>query len=284
MQTKTKVLYKFKSVLKVFILHIFLCISLLDGFSQDNKVNKQLFESPYYTSWKMDAPLLMGSLGLAASQYFLQSDKPLTIDFVNGLSKNDVNKFDRLATDNFSKAADRASDYFFYTSVGAPALLYADKAIRKDWKNVTVIMLETYLLGVGLTVFTKNVVDRPRPFLYNTAIPVEDKLGADGINSFVSGHTSMTALSTFMMAKIIVDYHPNTKYKPLIWSFAAAIPATTGLLRYGAGKHFFSDVLSGYAIGALTGYFIPHLHKCIKRKRAHKNSTTDFYGNTIHLF
>ena len=137
--------------------------------------------------------------------------------------------------------------------------------------------------GAGFTSLSKNLVSRARPFVYNTDIPLEDRRAADGINSFVSGHTSMTALTTFMMAKLLVDYHPDTKYKPLIWTLAAGIPATTGALRYKAGKHFFTDIFAGYAVGALTGYLVPHIHHVIKKKKSQKNYTIDYLGNRIHV-
>ena len=59
------------------------------------------------------------------------------------------------------------------------------------------------------------------------------------------------------------DYHPlmDTGWKIGMWTFAALIPATTGYLRVAGGKHYRTDVFTGYAIGALTGWLIPHLHK-----------------------
>ncbi|MEZ4880043.1 MAG: phosphatase PAP2 family protein [Chitinophagales bacterium] len=51
-----------------------------------------------------------------------------------------------------------------------------------------------------------------------------------------------------------------------MWTGAAIIPAITGLCRYGAGKHFFTDVIVGYAIGSAIGIGIPQLHK-IKQKK-----------------
>jgi membrane-associated phospholipid phosphatase len=32
-------------------------------------------------------------------------------------------------------------------------------------------------------------------------------------------------------------------------------------LRYGGGKHFFSDIIVGYAVGAAIGILVPQLHK-----------------------
>ena len=46
-----------------------------------------------------------------------------------------------------------------------------------------------------------------------------------------------------------------------MWSGAFLIPATTAYLRVKAGRHFPTDVIAGYATGAIVGYLIPHLHK-----------------------
>jgi membrane-associated phospholipid phosphatase len=59
------------------------------------------------------------------------------------------------------------------------------------------------------------------------------------------------------------DYHPDmkTEYKIGLWTFAAAVPFATAYLRVSAGKHFPTDVMTGYAVGAAIGWLVPHLHK-----------------------
>ena len=66
-----------------------------------------------------------------------------------------------------------------------------------------------------------------------------------------------------MMAKVFSDYHPNSKQflKIAVWTFSISLPAVTGFFRVRAGKHFPSDVIMGYALGAVSGWIIPHLHK-----------------------
>jgi membrane-associated phospholipid phosphatase len=46
-----------------------------------------------------------------------------------------------------------------------------------------------------------------------------------------------------------------------VWAFAAAVPATVGYYRLKAGKHFLSDNILGYAMGAAAGILVPQLHK-----------------------
>ena len=80
-------------------------------------------------------------------------------------------------------------------------------------------------------------------------------------NLFFSGHTSSSAYFSFFTAKVFADTHPNSKWKPVVWGSAIALPAMTGYLRYKAGKHFPTDVIVGYGVGAAFGILIPELYK-----------------------
>ena len=92
---------------------------------------------------------------------------------------------------------------------------------------------------------------------------MDERTGPGTMLSYYSGHTSHTAAFTFFFAKVINDYHPemSTGIKIGLWSFAAVVPAVTGYLRFEAGKHYPTDIMTGYALGALTGWLVPHLHK-----------------------
>ena len=79
--------------------------------------------------------------------------------------------------------------------------------------------------------------------------------------SFFSGHTSCVASNSFFAARVFSDYYPESKWKPVVWGAAIALPAVTGYLRVKAGKHYPSDVIAGYAVGAAVGYFVPKLHR-----------------------
>jgi len=55
------------------------------------------------------------------------------------------------------------------------------------------------------------------------------------------------------------DLNPNSDFDPVIWTTAALIPAITGYLRVKGGKHFPTDVVVGYVVGALVGILVPRL-------------------------
>ena len=116
---------------------------------------------------------------------------------------------------------------------------------------------------MGITNIAKHTVGRTRPFVYNPDVDVSTRTEDGSRLSFFSGHTSHTAAATFFIAKVFSDYHTNfhSAAKAGIWAFSISLPAVTGYLRVKAGKHFPTDVIAGYIVGATTGWLIPQLHK-----------------------
>ena len=218
-------------------------------------------DSPYYLSKRMDLPLAAVSTGLLVGAE-LVNVTPLTEDDINDLNKDEVSDFDYSATENWDENSIATSDLLLYSSIGFPAILLIDKEIRRDYKKFMSIWAETFVLTYGLTNLTKVLVSRPRPYLYGTSEGSEEhKMEDDNQRSFFSGHTSLSAASWFMMASMYQDYHPESKLAPYIWATAYLVPAATGYYRYDAGKHFLSDVLTGYFIGRAIGGMVPRWHK-----------------------
>ena len=53
-----------------------------------------------------------------------------------------------------------------------------------------------------------------------------------------------------------------------MWAVAASIPAVTGYLRVRAGRHYVTDVATGYALGAAIGWLVPTIHKNSKLQKS----------------
>lgn len=243
--------------MKKLTLLLFASIFLLNGFSQDSLKR----QSVYKYRLGLDIPIGLITLGTGTTALILhKKKKPLTFEELSNLKPTDVNKFDRYAIYQHSKASAIASDVFQYTAMASPALLFIDKDIRKDWKTVMPIWMETFALTSALTMFTKELAQRKRPYVYSD-YGNGNKYGKDAISSMWSGHTAITAASTYFIAMVYSDYHPHSRWKPLMWTGAAIIPALTGLTRVKAGKHYWTDVLTGYAVGALVGTLTPFLHR-----------------------
>ena len=183
------------------------------------------------------------------------------VEELNALDKNNINSFDRSIADNYSPGARKASDFFFYGSMPLPLFLLFDRKIRKDGPRVGLLFLETMgTTGVIYTIAAMSA-NRFRPYAYNKDVPINIRQRGGARNSFFAGHPTVVATSTFFMAKVYCDYHPNMKHKWILYTLAGAATATTGYLRLKAGQHFKSDVLTGIIIGPLVGVLVPQLHK-----------------------
>jgi membrane-associated phospholipid phosphatase len=219
-------------------------------------------QSPYEVNWKKEAPYIgagLGTLGLGA---YLRTLPPVfTPDELMTLDKNDINGIDRPTTGNFSTRADHASDIPFYGSHIMPFLFLTGKKTRPHFGQIMAMYGEAATINLGVTVIMKSLFKRPRPFVFNPDVLEETKLTRNAKTSFVSGHTSLTAVNCFFAAKVYSDFYPDSKWKPVVWGGAVTIPAVAGYLRIAAGKHYPTDVLGGYILGAGIGILVPHFHK-----------------------
>jgi len=220
-------------------------------------------QSPYQLKTGKELALGGAALGLVGtSYYFGKKAEPLTIMQIDGLDQNKLSGFERWVTSKNSVSSHKSSDVLLYTSQLLPvALTLADKSMRKDAFTIGTLYSEATLLNYGLTVLVKNSVRRTRPYIYNQGTPLEKKMSLSARESFYSGHTSQTAAMCFLTASLYAGYHPDSKWKPVVWMAAATLPAVTGLLRMTSGKHFPTDVLTGYVTGAAIGLLVPRIHR-----------------------
>ncbi len=151
---------------------------------------------------------------------------------------------------------------------GTGIIAASSQFLYKDFKRAGYITLQTLLVNDVLNLAAKNLIKRKRPFVYNTRLD-KDKEGCDtynhldgnAIKSFYSGHTANVTTFSFLSASLFSHYHPESKLRQPIWLTAGILSSLTGYLRVRAGKHFPTDVLTGYLIGGALGYFIPRWHR-----------------------
>jgi len=219
----------------------------------------QSHDHVYSLDTKKDLILSGLGLGLHVLGYSLKTTGP-TLEGLNALDENDLWAIDRSAIYNNSQTARKISDVILYSSMTIPFVIYADVKCRSEGLTIGLMGLETFLITNGITHITKVAVERYRPFTYNSDIPIEEKLGTGSTLSFFSGHTSTSTALSFFAAKVLTDLRPESNYKWLIWTIGATAPAAIGYLRFEAGKHFLTDVITGYALGAIVGYMVPAMH------------------------
>ena len=254
----------------VFLL-FFLCFSLTQAQTTFNPENN----SPYELNWAVDGPYLGASIGLNVLGLKLIKDKdPLTEEYLNTLSKDDVFIIDRWSAGNYSSNADELSYYPFYGSFALPILFLINENERNHFGQISVMYIESMATAGALFTLTAGLVQRSRPLVYNTELPLEERIDNDAQRSFIAGHVAATGAATFFFAKVFNDFNPDSWAGPYVWAAAAIIPAWVGYLRIEAGKHFLTDSLLGYGAGALSGILIPELHK----KEIENLSLTPFYG------
>lgn len=241
-------------------------------------------ENPYNHSFKSEVPFIItsaASLTFGIVMHSTNDMQPFTNDELETLNRNDINAFDRPASYNWNTNAQKASDILRTTVIILPIAFLANHHTRTDFGSLIIMGLEVSAIAYGITTGVKNAVNRTRPLVYNEDVPIDDRTASNSRMSYFSGHTSFTAAFSFYIAKVIHDYHPNLKngYKIALWSFAAAIPAMTGYLRVEAGRHFATDVITGYAVGAAIGWLVPELHKKKKLNEGLSLSPSFSYGS-----
>lgn len=219
--------------------------------------------SPYRTRFAVDAPI---SLGLGAVSglglYLTQQKSGLSVAELAALDKNDVPKFDRFVAGNYSDKAQTASDVLCYGSLlAAPGLLALNSNARGRYGQVLGLYVQTMVATDAVFTMTVGTVYRYRPFLYGPDGPANKRSSRIATNSFFAGHTAHTATATFFAAKVFHDFNPDSPAQPFVWGAAAVVPAAVAYYRMEAGKHFLSDNIVGYTLGATMGILVPQLHK-----------------------
>ena len=202
---------------------------------------------------------ILFGLGFWADQGYA----PLTPEEIAALDPETINWFDRSATRRYSPGAAKASDIMLYATMAAPLSLGLTDQGSRDAGTLGLMYLETYALQGGLTYLAKNLFSRTRPYVYNDNpdIPLELKMEKTSRRSFYSGHTSAAFASMVFLASVFERLYPDSSARGWVWGGCMTAAATTGYLRYAAGRHYPTDILVGAAMGAFVGYLVPTLHE-----------------------
>jgi len=201
-------------------------------------------------------------------------------EIILSLNKNNIPSFDRHGAGVYHPNADKTGDLLFHSAMPLPILLMLDKKVRRDAGKIALLYLES--MSVTGLLYTGSVYlnDRYRPYAYNPNVPMARRTRGGAKNSFFAGHVALVGTSTFFIAKILNDYHPESKMKWLPFTLAAAVTGTTGLMRYRGGQHFLSDILIGTVVGTLSGILVPQAHKNKNIADRKISFTTSYLGDT----
>ncbi len=267
-------------IMKKTILTFLVLLISISGFSQTK-------QSPYEWDWVRDGIWTGAGIGTSGlGLYFITEKDDITEAELNSIiaDQDNINFLDRWAVGNHSENANSISDIPFAVSFASPLVLLFDDEANEHTGQIAGLYIESLATTASLYTMTAAFVNRSRPYVYDESgdTSLARRISNNGQRSFYSGHVAAAATATFFTAKVYSDFNPDSNGKFWVWAGAAAIPATVGYFRLEAGQHFLTDVLLGYGLGALTGYFVPELHKTKDKAievvpSAGMSATGDFY-------
>jgi len=252
----------------------FSCFVITNAFGQTADtagLQSNGLQRPYTIKKQVDIPLTAAMAGWTVYSFAQISKKENTsAEKLSSLTKDDVNWFDRWAIRPFNKSVDNASYYPFYAAVPYPPIfMFFDRKMRKDYLELIFLYTQAMSITGALYGSAAHYFPRLRPLVYDTRSPMDVRQASNSRNAFFAGHVALVATSTFFMAQVFADYHPDSHLKWVMYGAAGVATAATAYMRHKAGEHFPSDILVGTAVGTLSGLLVPRLHKCklIKNKK-----------------
>lgn len=219
---------------------------------------------PYRLRSGVDLPLTVGGVAMLGGAFAVGSgQEPLTPAEIAALDPSQVNAFDRGATHQWSPGARTSSNIVIAPLLLAPVALMLTPPGSHEGLTLAAMYGEALLLSNGLTTLIKTAASRTRPYVYNDDpdIPPEDRESLHARRSFPSGHASMAFTSAVFLGTVYSTLHPNSSLRPWIWAGGLVGAGAVSYLRYEAGQHYPTDVLVGGALGVLTGWVVPQLHR-----------------------
>ena len=143
-------------------------------------------------------------------------------------------------------------------SIATPVVMYTIGLIQKDSliKQKALFIGETFLASAFVTIASKSIIKRDRPYVTHPSI---QPLSVEGSYSMPSGHTS----SAFATATSLSMAFP--KWYVVVPSFVWA--SSVGYSRMHLGVHYPSDVLVGALVGSGSAVLMNKANQWLNKKR-----------------
>lgn len=165
--------------------------------------------------------------------------------------------------DNFSRRAAHLSDALLVTSLAAPAIYLTGSTIDDADGDRLMIYAQSMAINAAFAQGAKRIVQRPRPYAYSKDLTVRryaESQGEDAWMSFYSGHASLSFGAAVTGAYLLGASSNSKLARGVSWGVGLMAASAAANLRVRAGKHFYSDVVVGAAVGMAVGYIVPALH------------------------
>jgi hypothetical protein len=214
----------------------------------------------YQINKTRDALMASASLGAFGACYYFQTKVPSLSPYqVSQLDPSVIPSYDRIAVHQYDVTARKLSNILIYSTFLARVGIFYTKKKPNNMIAIGVVGYQSIFLSQALAAGAKLTL-RNRPFMYNPDAPLDLKTETDARFSFFSAHTTTVSTICFTTALAYQVYFPDSRYKKWIWASAITLPALEGYLRVKAGKHYPSDVVTGYLIGLGSSYLMHKLH------------------------
>jgi membrane-associated phospholipid phosphatase len=250
--------------------------TLQNASEHDNDDSSRIIGHVYHVNaWGSLGITLAGTAASLATYSFINNKPDITDQEFDAL-QSQSNKDAMNALDRLSLKFSMPSTNYTWTAVGVQALcaglpltLFFGDRFKKNWDDIFLMLLETNAIAVTLyqvSPFGPFFQNKYRPIVYvagNDPIARDSLRSGKNRNSFYSGHVASAVASTYFMAKVYCDYHPEIHGWDQIgiYALASVPPLALAYLRLVALKHFPSDVLCGWLIGGVCGVAIPEIHR-----------------------
>lgn len=240
------------SNVKIFISILFLFII---NEIQINKIYSKDYNFKKINS--QDYIILSSATLLNVSNLLFENYSKSDLNTILKLDKNNINSFDKSSLYDYNNSNKTFSDITVVSSLALPTLYSIITASDfNQFFNYNIKYAQVLGITSGLTLLSKNLITRYRPYTYQDNLDIETRRSHDGRNSFFSGHTAM-AFSSAVFLAYNFEKTDNPRYaKNLLWLGSVALASSTGYLRIIAGKHFLTDVIVGAVVGSTIAILI----------------------------
>ena len=253
--------------LKFIILLLLSIISVKPVYPQF--YDKDTLYHPYHVNYWVTGGIILGGLTLEKiGVSWISNKSQITLGEIQNLNRHDISPIDSWAL-NFDPSKrtefEKLSNQLQTVIVFLPFFTLLDPTIRKDWLDILLMYAQTQAITNNFYLYSPfgaSFQNRFRPVVYYDAVDIGKRTEPNNRNSLYSGHVAAAAEASFFTAKIFCDYHPELGMnKYLIYGAAAIPPLIMSYFRLRALAHFPTDIMVGFAVGALCGILVPEFHR-----------------------
>lgn len=173
------------------------------------------------------------------------------ITAIASLTDKEVRSFSQQNKSTFADDVFNIDKYYSIEFVGASIVAFYGYGLISENDKIRKLALkltEATFLSTSITVITKTVVGRGRPYQQESQYSFNPFTFDYDYNSFPSGHTSLA----FAYSTVMANEVDNVFWKIGWYSLAGLV----GYARIYHNQHWFSDVFMGAAIGYFSGEFV----------------------------